>query len=1129
MDDSSIPCGPTRTPRFKADDEVGGRYRLVSLLGSGGQAKADQGGGVWKAMDLDDYSRLVAIKLLVDPDDESRKRLKEEYNICHKTELAEAVVARALAFGDQALPSCKVAFLVSELVTSVDGGPPPTLVAYADRQRLSICDRIELFCKVCDGVILIHKHDIAHRDLKPDNILVDRTGQPRLVDFGIALDEQRRNRATALNTQIKASGGGHVGTPGYQPPEARLQTRPGTNMNYRAFDIYALGVLLYELLVGVGPWIDEAPGGRERIPCERSPEGYQLHPSLRYVLALGSSSEPAHREALSARHCDSVDELLSAFRTPHDPVQERDTFLDAIAILATHGNRDHRYASVSRLLEDLKLWLHGQPPSGNTGRVQRVPLPGWLRRLPQSNEDANTYSSLLQGAGALIREKRLASARTLLEQAKSLGGGSLARHWEWGYLKRATQPWRHQLKTGSSRVTDAVFSPNGKQIATASDDGAVNVWDAPTRQQTPCKGHEAVAYGVTFSPDSKRIATLSTDRTGRLWHAATGVPIAKLSMDGSRILLAAFSPDGSRLATASLSGETWIWDGTSGQHQRVLCRSDRRPSALAFAPVGDGVLTASADGFVRILDTTTGTCLEEYGPLGKVDFAGFSPDGKRVLASAESSASVWDRTSRREVTLRGHRGPIVDACFSADGRHIATASLDWNAIVWDASDGRLMYEIKYHMRGVRLVAFSPDSQKLLTGARDGAVIVWDVLAGRLLHDLCGHSAPVCSARFSPDGSQVITAARDGAAQLWDLADRQPLIDQKRLGGTACHLEFSPKGDKFVTILRGPGGKATIWDCVSGMMLRELHGCDVKGRLLSATFTPYGSHIVTTSDDGTARMWDVETGLLSGVVRHGAPVSSAEFSPNGSLLLTASLDGTARIWPAGGGEPLLTLTCDKPVNMATFNSQGSHILTIVGDGLVQVWAVGSNEMTPSDTHPELEGAVYSACFSPDGKQILTACADRKVRMWHVASGEFMEFVGHTDAVGSACFNRDGTRVLSTAVDGTSRVWDAETGDELATLFEGISACPAVFSPDGSTILHCCENRGIYLCHSDTAPSAESRSIVVKRTEGVDIDSTYEWSGTDLQPDSESSFTTESESQIKSSSCIEQDRASDTLDE
>jgi len=142
---------------------------------------------------------------------------------------------------------------------------------------------------------------------------------------------------------------------------------------------------------------------------------------------------------------------------------------------------------------------------------------------------------------------------------------------------------------------------------------------------------------------------------------------------------------------------------------------------------------------------------------------------------------------------------------------------------------------------------------------------------------------------------------------------------------------------------------------------------------------------------------------------------------------------------------------------------------------------------------------------------------------------MEFVGHTDAVGSACFNRDGTRVLSTAVDGTSRVWDAETGDELATLFEGISACPAVFSPDGSTILHCCENRGIYLCHSDTAPSAESRSIVVKRTEGVDIDSTYEWSGTDLQPDSESSFTTESESQIKSSSCIEQDRASDTLDE
>jgi serine/threonine-protein kinase len=295
MDDDALrvlPSSDLRAEPLHVGAQAG-PYRLEELLGRGGM------GEVFRAIRVDDqFQQQVAIKVVraerATP--ELTRRFLQERQIMAKLEHPgiATLLDGGIAPGGQP-------YLVMQYVK----GHPIT--RYADERRLPLADRLQLFVKVCDAAQFAHRHLVVHRDLKPSNILVDEDGQPRLLDFGIA---KLIDPAAAAST----TGDLLLLTPEHAAPEQFLGDPVTT-----ATDVYALGVLLYELLTGTRPFRDVPPPDLPRAVCEQTP------------------------------------------RPPSAVRRDLPADLDSIVMMALRKEPERRYASAGQLGEDVVRFLGGWP------------------------------------------------------------------------------------------------------------------------------------------------------------------------------------------------------------------------------------------------------------------------------------------------------------------------------------------------------------------------------------------------------------------------------------------------------------------------------------------------------------------------------------------------------------------------------------------------------------------------------------------------------------------------------------------------------------------------------------------------------------------------------------------------
>lgn len=309
-----------------------GHYRIVSILGHGGMSTVYRG-----ERDDDQYRQVVAIKVLhhaaLHP--RLRSRLHSERHIL--ATLAHPSIARLIDSGDL---EDGTPYLVME---HVDGEP---IDAYCDSRTLFVRERIELFLKVCEAVQFAHRNLVVHRDIKGANILVSADGAPKLLDFGIAkLLAPESLSHTVPVTRLQE----RILTPENAAPEQVLGRTITT-----ATDIYALGVLLYQLLTGRSPYrlLSYSQLQLERAICMDDP----MRPSQIVVAKLGSETE-ADRSRISDRRGLSPERLRA--RLAGD--------LDAIVAMAMRKEPDRRYPSVEALAEDLTRHLLGNPVKARQG------------------------------------------------------------------------------------------------------------------------------------------------------------------------------------------------------------------------------------------------------------------------------------------------------------------------------------------------------------------------------------------------------------------------------------------------------------------------------------------------------------------------------------------------------------------------------------------------------------------------------------------------------------------------------------------------------------------------------------------------------------------------------------------
>ena len=260
--------------------------------------------------------------------------------------------------------------------------------------------------------------------------------------------------------------------------------------------------------------------------------------------------------------------------------------------------------------------------------------------------------------------------------------------------------------------------------------------------------------------------------------------------------------------------------------------------------------------------------------------------------------------------------------------------------------------------------------------------------------------------------------------------------------------FSPDGRRLVTA--SLDGTARIWDAETGRPLMQLTGHTA--RVNFAAYSPDGKYVVTASHDKSARIWDASGRQIMEFVGHTERLWSAAFSPDGSRIVTASYDKTARIWDAATGRQIMSLKGHTDtVHGAAFSPDGRRVVTASYDKTARVWDVATGrEIRTLAGHRDL---VLTAAFSPDGSRIVTASIDNTARIWDVDTGQqTLVLAGHTNWLASAAFSSDGGRIVTASYDKTARIWDAATGRQLMSLSGHATwLSSAAFSPDGNHLV------------------------------------------------------------------------------
>jgi WD40 repeat protein/CHAT domain-containing protein len=630
-----------------------------------------------------------------------------------------------------------------------------------------------------------------------------------------------------------------------------------------------------------------------------------------------------------------------------------------------------------------------------------------------------------------------------------------------------------------SLVSSAVFSPDGRQILTASRDETARLWDLQGNLLAEFKGHEEGVYRAIFSPDGSKILTTNGENS-RLWDTKGNLLSV---LQGRTHINAIFSADGSKILPSDcLCYPVSLWDsqGNLLTELRVPRKVEEVEewqwivNSAVFSPNGSQILTVSEDRIARLWDTQ-GHLLAEF-PLGheaEVKSIVFSPDGRQFLtASHDETARLWDLQGNLLAEFRGHKERLKSAVFSPDGSQILTESLDNTARLWDLQ-GNFLTEFRVDERHLRSAIFSPDGRQILTTSSEifgpGIARLWD-LQGNLLAEFRGHEGTTHSAVFSPDGRQILTAGDDGTARLWDVsvaiaaqAEQTAALQvfQENLSKNSAQLAelredkevqsavFSPDGWHILTT---NGEIVRLWDSKSNL-LTEFQV--PKERLGRPVFSPDGRYILTTGDE-TAYLWDLKGNIVTKFQGHKSSVTSAVFSPDGQQIITTSIDSTARLWDTKGNVLAVFQGHESYVNSAVFSPDRTQILTASLDNTARLWDTQGNLLAVfrGDDRKVENAIVESAVFSPDGRHILIAHSSvyGDARLWDTKGNLLAEFQGQKDVSQSrgfasrAIFSPDGSQILTASGDAISRLWDIK-GNLLAVFHASI----AVFSPDGRQIL------------------------------------------------------------------------------
>jgi len=665
------------------------------------------------------------------------------------------------------------------------------------------------------------------------------------------------------------------------------------------------------------------------------------------------------------------------------------------------------------------------------------------------------------------------------------------------------------------RVNSIAHHPDGTQIASASRDGSVRVWNLGNgRELTIYRGHEKEPYSdpnatgkearnkmrvpsVAYSLDGKQIASCGATEI-HVWEAATGKVLHTLKGHKLDVMAVAFSPkDGNILASGGDDKQVFVWDLTTEKPIFTPPLQTNNINAITFTQDGEYLASANHSGqmsmyklkpeskLVMSLDVfsnTGGASGVSLVANGSGIFVSGASDGRIALiagpggylkATESSTIHRFEGTSSKTHTLAATPdGKVLVGCGSDNNTHTVT--------MWDIATYKPIRVLQGHNNVVGAVAIRGDSKQAATGDDDGIIKLWDLTTTdehRLLDD---SKESLWTTAYAPDASTYATGGADRLVRVYDAATgklKQTLSGHKSAVTAVTYLNAN-------TLLSGAGDKLIkIWD------LSAEKAIDCTGH--TSAVLALASHgeklIVSGGADKTVRGWNAE-GKLLWTWNGKSAVCAVAIQQGAQRIAVGSADGMLTILDARGmGEP-------KPIGSAlahtagvlsvAFAPSGNSLATGGGDGIARVWNVPDSGTpvevkkyeTPIKTGVGTLLPIVVVNYSADGKYLVSGGAETVVRIWDVASGaEVRGLRGATDWVTAAAFAPDGRSVIAVGVDQKGRVYELPLNETVSVPGHSKPAKCVAVSRDGKLIATGGEDMTIRLWNPTTG--RELSTIVV----------------------------------------------------
>ena len=1032
--------------------------------------------------------RTVAVKVLRPGvlSSVAAKRFHQETQILGR--LTHAGIARIYSVGILPMVGYALPYFVMEYIEEAQ-----PITEYAATRGLTARERVRLVREACQAVAHGHLKGVVHRDLKPGNILIDAAGQPKIIDFGVARSTDTDAALTTMHTDI----GQLLGTLRYMCPEQFDGT--SDDIDVRA-DVYALGVVLYELLAGRSPY-DTA--------------GKAVHQVARVVREV----EP--------RALGSVDRT---FRGD----------LDTIVSKCLEKDRTLRYSSAVELEADLGRYLQGQPIAaeapgliGSLARVARrhrlaaasavavatavalgVAATGIFavraersrirevdareradaarleaidnaeeasaeralagREKERANAEAETAKRLLYVANmralqAALTDGNRSGAQQLLGENKAFVPEGLPI--ELRCVAAELDDALVVLKTVGP-VTEVGFAPDGTMMAVTAakgpmaDDSVVRSHLDRTvghRVDRTAGGRQASFYSVE---PGLRYAAMPKGKSAwaAAWSTVAESP-APGAPGGGRPNALALSPDGSRAAVHRKDGGIAVVDRPSGSPIATLADHAGRLAQVMFSPTGDRLVGCDINGSLGIWDASTGRLIGRgHGDDGttKVASLTFSGDGSRCAAALVSSVGpdemvVYDSLDgriRSRFVIPGrrlNRAAVNVVALSHDGERLATACKQAEITIWNAADGTATGTLRGHSTPVETLAFSRDGSQIASSVASGKIRIWNAHTYDCDRELVGHGGRVPTLAFHPDGITLASGSVDRTVRIWATSSAPACAILPGVSDLAM-AAFSPDG-RLVAVATEGERAIGVWDAATAERVGSLEAA--AGAVTQLSWSPAGDLLAgafaTPGREGEARVWRPDTAAPVAVLGgHVLGVVGVVFSPDGRCVLTTSGNGLVQAWDPQTGVRRWVSPAAARNPSAKLVAQFAQDGRVVAHGLPQLLDVDSGVVVS-----EIRDRGYVTCLtvSPDGSLLANGMALGTVYLEDVVGGSIQaRLVGHTDSVQSIAFSPDGDVVATGSLDGTARLWSIRQAQELRCLLGHSGSIETVlFTPDGRRLV------------------------------------------------------------------------------